>query len=173
MSIAIRPLDARTILGHADALVALLKDNVEGGASVGFMLPFDEQEARYFWGTVTESVAGGRTALFGAFEGKQLVGCVILACETMPNQRHRADIRKLLVDTMWRRRGIGRALMAAAVGEARKRGLELLTLDTATPEAERLYEATGWTRVGIIPNFARYPDGSRGDTVYYYLNLEA
>lgn len=170
--IDIRPLDARAILGHADALVALLRDNVEAGASVGFMLPFEEPEARYFWGTVTESVAADRTALFGAFDGADLVGCVILACETMPNQRHRGDIRKLLVHTAHRRRGIGRALMDAAIARARADKLELLVLDTATAEADRLYEQTGWTRVGIVPNFARNPDGSRGDTVYYYMSLE-
>ena len=172
MTIDVRPLDARVILGQADALVALLRDNVEAGASVGFMLPFEEQQARHFWGTVTDSVAIDRTTLFGAFDGAALIGCVVLARETMPNQAHRGDIRKLLVHTAHRRKGVGRALMTAAVADARTHGLELLTLDTATLAAEKLYEATGWTRVGIIPNFARNPDGSRGDTVYYYMDLE-
>ena len=172
MTVAIRPIDARGIAGRLEALVDLLRDSVEDGASVGFMQPFDAQAARFFWGSVAESVAGGRTTLLGAFDGDALRGTVVLACETMPNQRHRGDIRKLLVHTGARRRGIGRALMDAAVAIARSQGLELLVLDTATDAAERLYEQTGWTRVGKVPNFARNPDGSRGDTVYFYLELE-
>ena len=172
MTADVRTIGAHGIAARVDALIDLLRDSVEDGASVGFMLPFDEQAARSFWGAVAESIAAGRTTLFGAFDGDTLVGCVLLACETMPNQAHRGDIRKLLVRTARRREGIGRRLMNASIADARGKGLELLVLDTATPAAEALYDATGWTRVGTVPNFARNPDGSRGDTVYYYLDLE-
>lgn len=169
---AIRALDARAIAARIEPLIDLMRDSVEAGASVGFMLPYSAQQARTFWSSVADAVAGDRATLFGAFIGERLIGCVLLARETMPNQKHRGDIRKLLVHTAERRRGIGRQLMDAAVAEAKALRLELLVLDTATEAAEKLYDQTGWTRVGIVPNFARNPDGSRGDTVYYYLELE-
>lgn len=169
---SLRTLDARAIAARLDELIGLLRDSVEHGASVGFMLPFDTQAARFFWGSVAESVAGGRTTMLCAFDGDTLIGVVLLACETMPNQKHRGDIRKLMVHSKERKRGVGRALMDAIVADARDKGLELLVLDTATEAAERLYEATGWTRVGKVPNFARNPDGTSGDTVFFYLDLQ-
>jgi RimJ/RimL family protein N-acetyltransferase len=41
-------------------------------------------------------------------------------------------------------------------------------LDTASADAERLYERTGWRRVGTIPGYALLPDGQPCDTVYFY-----
>jgi RimJ/RimL family protein N-acetyltransferase len=45
-------------------------------------------------------------------------------------------------------------------------------LDTASDAAERLYERSGWQRVGTIPDFALMPDGARCDTVVYYKRLD-
>ena len=55
---------------------------------------------------------------------------------------------------------------------ARDAGKTLLVLDTASAEAERLYERGGWQRVGTIPNFALWPDGGPCDTVVYYKRLD-
>jgi hypothetical protein len=44
-------------------------------------------------------------------------------------------------------------------------------LDTASADATRLYERRGWQRVGMIPDFALWPDGSPCDTVVYYKRL--
>jgi hypothetical protein len=45
-------------------------------------------------------------------------------------------------------------------------------LDTATGNpAEKLCLSLGWTRVGIIPCYARYPDGSWCDTTLFYKQL--
>ena len=44
-------------------------------------------------------------------------------------------------------------------------------LDTATPEAERLYVRTGWQRCGEIPDYALMPDGSLCETVVYWKHL--
>ena len=53
-----------------------------------------------------------------------------------------------------------------------KPGRTLLVLDTASDEAERLYERSGWQRVGTIPDFALMPDGARCATVVYYKRLD-
>ncbi len=58
--------------------------------------------------------------------------------------------------------------MERAEREAREAGKTLLVLDTADPAAERLYERLGWTRVGVIPGYALYPDGRACDTVVFW-----
>ncbi len=45
-------------------------------------------------------------------------------------------------------------------------------LDTASADAERLYERQGWVRVGVIPDFALLPQGGLCATTVYYRNLE-
>ena len=62
--------------------------------------------------------------------------------------------------------------MIAAEEQARAAGKTLLVLDTVTGgDAERLYERLGWTRVGVIPNFALFPDGRFCDTTVFYKQL--
>jgi hypothetical protein len=59
--------------------------------------------------------------------------------------------------------------MAAIEAEARIRGLTLMTLDTcAGTDAERLYRRLGWTAAGVIPNYAKMPDGGPCDTVIFW-----
>ena len=95
---------------------------------------------------------------------------VILAVP--PNQPHRAEIAKMLVHRSARRQGIGQLLMEQAEVEARAEGKSLLVLDTVTGDAaERLYTRLGWTRVGVIPNYALYPDGRPCDTTVFFKAL--
>jgi RimJ/RimL family protein N-acetyltransferase len=46
-----------------------------------------------------------------------------------------------------------------------------LVLDTASQDAERLYERAGWIKVGLIPDYALMPDGALCDTIVYYRRL--
>jgi GNAT superfamily N-acetyltransferase len=66
---------------------------------------------------------------------------------------------------------MGAALMRAAEATARECGKTLLVLDTASAEAERLYERQGWVRVGMIPGYALLPHGGLCGTTVYYRNL--
>jgi hypothetical protein len=50
-------------------------------------------------------------------------------------------------------------------------GKTLLVLDTGSAEAERLYVRAGWTRVGAVPGFALWPDGSPCDTTFFFKQL--
>lgn len=43
--------------GVAARLADLLGDCVEGGASVGFMLPFEHERAEAFWTGILDSIA--------------------------------------------------------------------------------------------------------------------
>ena len=71
-----------------------------------------------------------------------------------------------------RGRGHARALMAAAEAEALARGRTVLVLDTATGSpAEAIYARLGWSRVGVIPDYALYPDGSFCATTLFFKRL--
>jgi RimJ/RimL family protein N-acetyltransferase len=47
----------------------------------------------------------------------------------------------------------------------------VLVLDTANPDAERLYERAGWIRAGTVPDYALMPDGRLCDTTFFYKQL--
>jgi len=65
-------------------------------------------------------------------------------------------------------------LMEAAEREAARVGKGLLVLDTATgSEAEAIYPRLGWQRVGVIPDYAMWPEGGLCDTTIFYKRIAA
>ncbi|MDK1376853.1 MULTISPECIES: GNAT family N-acetyltransferase [unclassified Sinorhizobium] len=154
------------------ALAEILSECVEGGASVGFMQPFAPKDALPFWEAVCASVARDETVLIVADVDGRFVGTVQLGIGTMPNQPHRADIKKLLVRRDARGLGLARRLMEKAETEAVKRSRRVLVLDTATGEpAEAIYERLGWMRAGVVPDYALMPDGRYCSTTFFYKHL--
>jgi GNAT superfamily N-acetyltransferase len=106
-------------------------------------------------------------------DGDILVGAVHLARASAENGRHRAEIQRLVVSAANRGQGIGRMLMEAAIGEARRLELRLLWLMTHEgTAADRIYQRLGWTRLGVIPAYSTLPDGSVTGNAYYYLELD-
>jgi GNAT superfamily N-acetyltransferase len=168
--IEIRMLQAigdREIQGLSDVLI----DCVEGGASVSFMLPMTRDKADSFWRGMCSGVLSGERLLFIAEDAGTILGTVQIILQQPENQPHRADLAKMLVHRRARRRGVGAALLAAAERSAIDAGKTLLVLDTASGDAERLYERLGWQRCGIIPNYALLPGGGLCDTTFYYRRL--
>src|SRR5262245_16983305 len=133
-----------------DELADVLIDCVEGGASVSFMHPLSRARAVAFWRDVARGVTAGERALLVAEDARGVCGTVQLLLAQPENQPHRADLAKMLVHRRARRRGLGGALLRAAEDAARACGKTLLVLDTASPDAERLYARHGWRRVGAI-----------------------
>lgn len=150
-------------------LAEVLVDCVEGGASVSFMLPLSHEHALAFWRKVAAGVANGERALLVAEDAQGIVGTVQLVLDQPDNQPHRADLAKMLVHRRGRRLGLGEALMRAAEALARDCGKTLLVLDTVTGgDAERLYARLGWQRVGVIPDYALWPQGGLCATTVFY-----
>ncbi len=149
----------------------ILIDCVEHGASVGFLSPLDPLQADAYWRRVQHAVEAERCVLVVGSLGDDVSGTVQLDLDTMPNQPHRGTVSKLLVHTRARRRGLGEALMAELERQAVALGRWLLTLDTATDAAERLYRRMGWSASGAIPRYAMNPDSSFTDTVFYWKEL--
>ena len=164
-------LDADSAASAVDELAEVLVDCVAGGASVSFMAPFGHSDAVASFRKVIASVAIGETALIAARLDGRIVGTVQLGLDTPPNQPHRADIKKMLVHRAARKRGIGAALMERAEAEAKALGRTLLVLDTASGDAERLYERAGWQRVGVIPDYALWPGGGFCATTIFWKRL--
>ncbi|MBA2338848.1 MAG: GNAT family N-acetyltransferase [Pyrinomonadaceae bacterium] len=150
-------------------LVALLQDSVHSGSSVGFLPPLTFEAAKAYWLETLNEVAQGKRILLVSSEAGDVTGAVQLALVTKQNGLHRAEVQKLLVHTSFRNRGIARALMGAVEESARAVGRTLLVLDTEQGSiAEKLYEKCGYTRAGIIPQYARSADYSLISTVLFY-----
>lgn len=152
-----------------DPLADILAGCVEGGAGVGFVLPFSHSEAVRFWQSRLPGLEKGERYLLAAMEAGRPVGTVMLELAPQDNGRHRAEVAKLLVHPDFRRRGIARLLLEALDGLAISLGRTLLVLDTVTGDAaEGLYPQCGYVRVGVIPDYARHPvEGYSATTVFY------
>ena len=164
-------LDAAAAKAAIGELAEVLADCVEGGASVSFMLPYSRADAAAFFEGVIASVARGETVLVAAKLDGRIVGTVQLGLDMPPNQPHRGDIKKLLVHRSARKHGLGAALMERAEREAKARGRTLLVLDTASGDAERLYERGGWQRAGVVPDYAMWPGGGFCDTTFFWKRI--
>ena len=152
-----------------DELATVLIDVVEGGATVGFMMPITRDRAVSFWRRVAEDVAVGKRVLLVAEDDAGVCGTVQLILDLPDNQPHRADLAKMLVHRRSRRLGLAEELLRAAEAAARECERTLLVLDAVTDgDAARLYERLGWVRVGDIPGYALMPEGGLCGTTYYY-----
>lgn len=158
---------------HLSELAGVLLDCVAGGASVSFMASLSRAEAEAFFENVIRDVEKGGRILLAAFVDSALVGTVQIVTALPANQPHRADIAKLLVHRTARGQGVGERLMRRVEEVARTAGKTLLVLDTVTGAAgERLYARLGWIRVGVIPNYALFPDGTPCATTVFYKRVD-
>jgi GNAT superfamily N-acetyltransferase len=81
-----------------------------------------------------------------------------------------ATVVRLFVDPGARRGGVGRALLGAAVAEARARGLQpVLDVEDDSLGAIALYERSGWRLAGRGPAWWLTADGHRPVLRYYVL----
>ena len=125
-------------------LAQVLCDCVEGGASVGFMLPMSRAKAERFWRGVAASQARQEREVFVAEDGDgAIVGTVQVVWAQPENQPHRADVAKMLVHTV------------------------------TGSDADRLYGRLGWRRCGEIPRYALWPDGAPCATTVFFKLLDS
>jgi ribosomal protein S18 acetylase RimI-like enzyme len=165
-------LDATRGDAVLEDLAELLVDTVTGGASVGFLAPFDRANALAWWKERAAAAAAGQLTVWTADDAGRTVGTVSLVFPDKPNSSHRAELVKLMVHRDARGRGLGRRLLTHAEEAAAAAGVTLLHLDTETDSpAEHLYRSAGWTRAGVIPDYAANPAGVLRPTTLYYKHL--
>jgi GNAT superfamily N-acetyltransferase len=102
----------------------------------------------------------------------QVQGSIQIDLEPRANGAHRAEVIKLFVHRRARRRGLARALMLEVQSTARRLGRTLLLMDTRSgSEAETLCQSLGYIRYGVVPAYARSPNGILDPTSFYYCQL--
>ena len=155
-AITVAALDPAAFAKAVERLAQILHACVHEGASVGFVTPFDRNEARAYWlSRVAPPHAAGVKLVLVATLGGDVVGTAQLDLNSIPSKRHHAEVSKVLVDPGFRRTGVGRALMWEIERRAAEEGRWLLTLDTAGDAAEALYRSLGYRLAGAIPHYAR------------------
>jgi putative acetyltransferase len=92
-----------------------------------------------------------------AWSGTELVGCGALK---MLDEAH-GEIKSMRVSNLHRRTGAGRAMLHHIVDEARRRGMQRLSLETGTQPAfepaRRLYASLGFAECGPFAGYTEDP----------------
>jgi GNAT superfamily N-acetyltransferase len=157
---------------YLNDLSALLMDVVAHGAGVSFLHPLSSHDANQFWLGQDEAVKAGSIFQFGSFVGEHLVGTVQLKLSWAPNQKHHAEVSKLLVLSTHRRHGIATHLMRALEFKAQESNQTLLTFDaSAHGHVEAFYQRMGYICVGHFPGYALSSLGEMEDTALFYKKL--
>lgn len=94
----------------------------------------------------------------------------VLICRTIAGE---AEILTVGVAPWARRRGVGEALMTAAIGVARETGAQamFLEVDVANDGAVALYERLGFARAGLRRAYYDRGAGGRADALVMRLDL--
>lgn len=98
---------------------------------------------------------------FGAFKDNALVGVVSLVLEARHKIKHRANIFAMYVAPDFRKLGVGRKLMIAAIERAQNvDGIEqiYLTVNASNKPAKKLYVSLGFQTYGIDKRALRIGD---------------
>ena len=170
--VAVLELDARGLAARREGVLALLAEAVADNHSLGFLEPLDPSWAEpWLDGCVADITAGRRHAWIAERAGR-VIGMGQLELATKQNAAHRGEVQKLVVAREAQGTGVGRALMAAIEARARALGRFLLVLDTddGSP-AVGFYQRLGWRSVGVVPAYARRPDGRLWGTHLFYRDL--
>ncbi|MED7931779.1 N-acetyltransferase [Nonomuraea sp. LP-02] len=155
-----------------DSAHRILADLVGGGAALGWTDPPSRDEVADLLGQVVSAVRAGDAALRAAYLDRRLAGLGYWLRYARPTHRPHADLEKLAVAAAAHGRGVGRALTAALIADAREAGIEVLTLDARgdNTAALRLYRSLGFTEYGRLPGFVAVGE-QRYDKVLCMLDL--
>ena len=133
---------------------------------------FSVGDARAFYESVLPELERGTRVLLAAYDDGDLVGTVQFVHAWPPNSQHRAEVAKLLVHRRARGKGVARALMERLEEEARGTGRRCSSSTrSANAPPTGSTSASGWTRLGAVPDYARDPDGSFCDATFFYKHL--
>jgi acetyltransferase len=164
--IEVRQLDPREARTRTAELAALLREAVDAGMALGQLAPVDTEQA---FAEMIDALEPGERMLFGAFTGNELEGTAQLERAKPANSRHRAEVTRVVVRSGAQRQGVGRGLMCALEAAAAAQGITLLWLTTHDrTSACTFYEALGYERLGVMPDYSRRPDGELWPSAFYY-----
>jgi ribosomal protein S18 acetylase RimI-like enzyme len=156
----------------AESAQGILADLVRGGAALGWVEPPSRDEVSDLLAHVISAVHAGDAALRAAYLDRRLVGLGYWLRYARATHRPHADLEKIAVDAAVHGHGIGRALTSALIADARRAGIEVLTLDARgdNSKALRLYRSLGFSEYGRLPDFVAVGT-CRFDKVFYMLDF--
>ncbi|MCB5164737.1 GNAT family N-acetyltransferase [Streptomyces bambusae] len=156
----------------AESAHRILADLVAGGAALGWVEPPSRTEVTHLLDPVLSAARAGDAALRAAYADGRLVGLGYWLRYARETHRPHADLEKIAVAADAHGRGIGRALTAALIADARTAAIEVLTLDARgdNTHALRLYQALGFTEYGRLPDFVAVGE-HRYDKVFCMLDF--
>jgi ribosomal protein S18 acetylase RimI-like enzyme len=114
-----------------------------------------ERAAASYLSRVDMGLRGGGAFTLGAWHGRRLVGAVTCERDARAKVRHIGHLIGMMVRADTQGHGVGRMLLEACIGEARRTdGLVLLTLNVTTGNAAavHLYERAGFVRYARLPH---------------------
>jgi RimJ/RimL family protein N-acetyltransferase len=151
----IRPLTANDASIYRELRLQSLREHPEAfGAS------FEEEQA-LTEEQVAQQLSGDSAFVFGVFMAAQLVGIVSLFRYQRAKTRHKAILGGMYVVPAARAQGVGKALLAYVVAQARALdGLEDLTLAVTVGNAgaRALYLAAGFVPYGVEARYIKLDD---------------
>jgi ribosomal protein S18 acetylase RimI-like enzyme len=127
----------------------------------------DEEEVGRTLDEVARRIApakDGSICMLGIFDSDELAGFLAIIHPQREKLRHRVELAGMYVAPHLRRRGLGRAILAAAIAHARSIGgvrQVRLGVNAENAAAKGLYRAVGFVSCGIEP------DALQVDGVYY------
>ena len=142
----------RRLEAHESSLLRELRLGALRDAPNSFRDTYSDIAARpaSYWDDFTRSVTqADRNVMFLAFEEDKPVGSVFGLVDRVQSSRT-GGVGGMWVDPMWRRRGIGEALLQEVLDWARRRGFERLRLWCVadSPGPASLYRKLGFRETG-------------------------
>jgi RimJ/RimL family protein N-acetyltransferase len=155
----------------AEAFLALRKEVVlENPASMG--LTYEEELTRSLDDFRTQLSFTHPNAMFGAFIGGELVATAAVGYTSkFPSSRHKMVMWGVFTSPRYRRRGLSRKVVEAAIQNAFSSGVVRVNLQVYVPNepAIALYKSIGFMEYGIEPQ-AVYINGQYFDGVHMTLD---
>jgi GNAT superfamily N-acetyltransferase len=117
----------------------------------------EEERAKPLAWTEARLAPDGNDAVYGAFAEGTLVGVVGVAREARAKNRHKAVVFGMFVAPERAGSGVGSALLAYAIAEARSQRVEqlVLTVTASNASARQLYARSGFRSFGVEPRAIR------------------
>ena len=174
MNAHVRVVDPSEAGELAPALARLHLEAHDDGMALGLLSPQDPNALTDAYRTLIATLDVLPRVLVVAELNGAVVGMAQVAPSDAQNAAHRAEVQRVAVAAEARGMGVGRELMLGVEREARARGLTLLWLTTHDGSAAaRFYEALGYSRLGVMPNYSRRPDGELASGAFFYRTLDA
>jgi ribosomal protein S18 acetylase RimI-like enzyme len=151
----VNPFEIRPIqVDEASAYRSLMLDAYQNAPTAFTSSHAERERLGLDWWAARLRVGTGPSCVLGAFDKNQLIGTVALSFETRDRTRHKVSVIAMYVTPMERGRGIGAALLSAAIERAScypEIQVLQLTVTEGNAAAQKLYESQGFVVFGKEP----------------------